>query len=150
MSVTWGRLVSIKFTCLLPQLLFTYEGNSCRAMQVVQATISVHGPTVLSWHGVVTTSIVGLIRAGPAVEARRTQGLIWNKIHHCNTRLVKSIWSEVHFWTGHEDPERHNSPLLQTRHLIRIGYKPHVPVGIAPRKKISPTVWEVAWAPEAL
>jgi len=60
-------------------------------MYVVQATISVHGPTVLSWHGGVTTGIVGLIRAGPPVEASRTQRLICNKMQHGNTRLGKYI-----------------------------------------------------------
>jgi len=60
-------------------------------MKIVQATISVHGHTFLSWMSGVTTIIVGLKILGPTVQARRTQGLICNKIEHCNTRLVKAI-----------------------------------------------------------
>ena len=64
-------------------------------MQVVQAAICVHRPTVLSWQRVVsTTSVVGLTRAGPAVEARRRQRLICNEKQHCNTMLVHSILQE--------------------------------------------------------
>jgi len=79
LSVSLGRLVTLKFTCLLPQLLFTYEGQLCRAVHVVEAAISVHCPTILSWIGCVTTKIIGLTRAGPTVEASRTQRLICNK-----------------------------------------------------------------------
>jgi hypothetical protein len=97
MSASSGQLVSLKFTCLLPQLLFTYEGNLCTAIRVVQTAISVHGPTILSWMAGVTTKIVGLIRVGPTVEASRTQRLICNKMQHGNTRLYSPF--EVMFAT---------------------------------------------------
>ena len=42
MSVSLGRLVTLKFTCLLPQLLFTYEGQWFTTVPVVEAAISVH------------------------------------------------------------------------------------------------------------
>jgi hypothetical protein len=60
-------------------------------MQVVQAAINVHGPTVLSWMVVVSTIIVGLTLAVPTEEASRIQRLACNQIHNGNTRLVGSI-----------------------------------------------------------
>jgi hypothetical protein len=77
MSVRSGRFVSLKTTCLLPQLLFTYEGSFCIAIEIVQEAIIVHRPTVLSWQSVVsTTSVVGLISVEPVGESSGIQRLI--------------------------------------------------------------------------
>jgi len=60
-------------------------------MHIVQTTINVHAPTILSWIGGVTTGIVGLKILGPPVEASRTQRLICNEMQHGNTMLEMYI-----------------------------------------------------------
>jgi hypothetical protein len=65
---------------LLPQFLFTDERNLSLAGQVVQPAIDIYRATVLSRVRGVATIVIGLVSAGPPVEACRIQWLIWKQI----------------------------------------------------------------------